>query len=180
MYTHVSLIGQRNLCISLAHQRNMCHTTHSLDNVTLLEAFDAVIDEFGKQGLKNALRGPREVIGREALNELCGKVMKGLKQHARFLMKGSNLSPLEMSEFGMDMTHIDENNHNFMSCMLAESDLYPALCSAQAGYYLRGLNRTVHETYSLWLYDFCTLRYPQLPLRFQLVQMKKLLGMAFE
>ncbi|TKY65121.1 hydrolyzing O-glycosyl compounds hydrolase [Spatholobus suberectus] len=73
----------------------------------------------------------------------------------------------------MDMTNWDEKNHKFLSCMLAYLaglDLDWALWAAQGGYYVRSKTKIVDEAYGLWMYDFETLRYPEFPQRFQLVQ----------
>lgn len=116
----------------------------------------------------------------QPVNQKCAKVMNGLNEKAGFLMSGSNSYPLVMSEFGMDMTNRDDKNQRFFSCMLAYFvgvDLDWILWTAQGGYYVREDDTIVSETYGIWMFDFRSLRYPEFPQRFQLVQ-KKLLGMT--
>lgn len=116
---------------------------------------------------------------KQPVNQLCARIMKGLNDRAGFLMSGPNPAPLVMSEFGIDMGSRDEKNHRFLSCMLAYLaglDLDWALWAAQGGYYIREHEVIVDETFGIWMFDFSTLRYPEFPQRFQLVQ-KKLLGM---
>ncbi|AES77604.2 hydrolyzing O-glycosyl compounds hydrolase [Medicago truncatula] len=111
------------------------------------------------------------------LNQKCANVMNGLNDRAGFLMSGSNPNPLVMSEFGLDMTDMDDKNQRFLSCMLAYLagvDLDWALWTAQGSYYIREKESNVSEHYGLWNIDFKSLRYPDFPQRFQLVQ-KKLL-----
>lgn len=116
---------------------------------------------------------------KQPVNQKCARVMEGLNEKAGFLMSGPNpAGALVMSEFGIDMTNRDEKNQKFLSCMLAYlagADLDWALWAAQGGYYVRGPNTTVDESFGLWKFDFKSLRYPEFPQRFQLVQ-KKLLG----
>jgi hypothetical protein len=107
--------------------------------------------------------------------------MNSLNDKAGFLMSGSNPSLLVMSEFGMDMSDIDDKNQRFISCILAYLvgvDLDWALWAAQGAYYIREKENNVSEHYSIWNIDFSALRYLKFHQRFQLVQ-KKLLGVTF-
>ncbi|KAK7273367.1 hypothetical protein RIF29_14416 [Crotalaria pallida] len=114
---------------------------------------------------------------KKPVNQLCARIMNGLKDRAGFLMNGPNPAPLVMSEFGIAMEKTDEKNNRFLSCMLAYLagvDLDWALWAAQGGYYIREKEQVVDESFGIWRFDFRTLRYPKFPQRFQLVQ-KKLL-----
>ncbi|CAI8591890.1 unnamed protein product [Vicia faba] len=121
--------------------------------------------------------GPRSDWIDKPLNQKCAKVMNGLNDRAGFLISGSNPSALVMSEFGMNMEHLDDMNQRFMSCImvyLVGNDLDWALWAAQGAYYIRQNDTRVSETFGLWNIYFRTLRYAEFPLRFQLLH-KKLL-----
>lgn len=125
--------------------------------------------------------GSQDDWTKKPLNQKCANVMNNLNEKAGFLMSGRNPTPLAMTEFGADMTNMDDKNTRYLSCMLAYLagvDLDWALWALQGGYFVRDQGTIVPESYGLWMYDFSSLRYAEFPQRFQLVQ-KKLLGMAF-
>ncbi|XP_024626111.1 glycosyl hydrolase 5 family protein [Medicago truncatula] len=239
----------------------------SLESITVVEAFDFVVDEFGKQGMMvladnhvsdpkwccdnndgngcfgdqyfnleewlqglsnvaNRVKGKPQIVAVGLRNELRGpgqnndnwykymsqgvttvhkanpnvlvfvsglnydtdlsflktkplnvNIGDKLVYEAGFLMSGSNPNPLVMTEFGMDMENIDDQNQRYLSCILAYLggvDLDWALWAAQGSYYIREKENIVREHYGLWSIDFSSLRYQEFPQRFQLLQ-KKLL-----
>jgi len=127
-----------------------------------------------------SIGSPKDWI-EQPVNKKCANVMNGLNDKAGFLMGGSNPNPLVMTEFGMDMENIDDQNQRYLSCILAYLagvDLDWALWAAQGTYYIREKESIVSEHYGIWSIDFSSLRYQEFPQRFQLMQ-KKLLGMTF-
>ncbi|RDX67667.1 hypothetical protein CR513_53422, partial [Mucuna pruriens] len=105
------------LCLLLA----LDLTTFSLENVTLIQAFDVVIDEFGKQDLmlladNHWWQYAWEINYGAQVHEPMSnnRSQSKSKCFAWFLMSGPKLVALVISEFGIDVTHKHEKNHKFM------------------------------------------------------------------
>ncbi|KAI4352506.1 hypothetical protein L6164_006751 [Bauhinia variegata] len=123
-------------------------------------------------------RGSADAWTNQPVNRVCSETIQGLNDRAGFLMSGPNPVPLFMSEFGFDMRR-DQNSDRFLSCVLsflAGVDLDWALWTLQGSYYIRQAAVTTatatlfEEEFGVLNDDWKTIRYPEFPHRFQLVE----------
>ncbi|KAL1331331.1 hypothetical protein HN51_048601 [Arachis hypogaea] len=117
----------------------------------------------------------KDIWIKQPLNRICALSIRGLDSRAGFLTMGENAAPLIFTEFGFDQTGVSIQDNRFLTCLqtyLAGRDMDWGLWAFQGGYYVRGGDVHVDETFGVLNSDWNHLRYPNFTDKFQLLQMK--------
>ncbi|KAJ3675308.1 hypothetical protein LUZ60_004350 [Juncus effusus] len=104
-------------------------------------------------------------------NQVCGRIASNVMRKAGFLLDQG--WPLFLSEWGLDMRGVNENDNRYFGCVmavLAEMDLDWALWDLPGSYYLREGAYSPDEVYGLLSWDWCRVRNSSMLERIQSLQ----------
>ncbi|KAL6348768.1 hypothetical protein AAG906_033424 [Vitis piasezkii] len=76
----------------------------------------------------------------QPLNRVCRQCADEFQREAAFLITGDNAAPLILSEFGVDVRGVNQDDNRYFNCLLptvADKDLDWALWTLQGSYYYR-------------------------------------------